>query len=117
MLQDTLNSGLITKQFIKLDTKEMELRAEALATLAKHYLPIELVPAQDLEVMLDNLQLELASVHPSFTMVQKSIHDYYRIKNVHSVVHNEIIYISLPLLLNFIGQDFHIYSLQSCLTL
>ena len=33
----------------------MELRAEVLATLAKHYLPIEIVPAQDLDVMPDNL--------------------------------------------------------------
>ena len=33
----------------------MELPAEAHATLDKHYLPIELVPAQDLDVMPDNL--------------------------------------------------------------
>ena len=113
MLQDALNSGLITNQFLELVTKEMEVRVDALAILAKHYLPIELVPAQDLEIMLENLQTELSSAHPSLVMVHKSIYDYYSMKNIHSVVQNETIYISVPLLLNFVGQDFYIYDLQS----
>ena len=113
MLQDALNSGLLTNQFLELLTHEMEVRVDALATLAKHYLPVDLVPAQDLETMLDNLQSELSSAHPSLVMVHKSIYDYYGIKNVHSVVQNETIYINVPLLLNFVGQDFHIYKLQS----
>ena len=46
MLQEALNSGIITNQYLNIATNEIEARIAALTTLYKHYLPYQLVSAQ-----------------------------------------------------------------------
>ena len=113
MLQEALNSGIITNQYLNIATNQIEARIAALTTLSKHYLPYQLISAQELQVLLQKLQSELNIKHPVLQLVHQTVHDYYSIDNIHFVLKNYSFYIQIPLLLNFINQDYTIYKLTS----
>ena len=113
MLQEALNSGIITNQYLNIATNEIEASIAALTTIYKHYLPYQLVSAQELQVLLQKLQSELNIKHPVLQLVHQTVHDYYSIDNVHFVLKNHSFYIQIPLLLNFMNQDYTIYKLTA----
>ena len=113
MLQEALNSGIITNQYLNIATNEIEARIAALTTLYKHYLPYQLVSAQELQVLLQKLQSELNIKHPVLQLVHQTVHDYNSIDNVHFVLNNHSFYIQIQLLLNFMNQDYTIDKLTA----
>lgn len=111
MVQDVLNSGIITNQYLNIATRIIEGRIKSLTDLAKHYLPYDLVSAHELKNLLTKFQVALSTEHPSLQLVHQTIHDYYSIDNVHGIVRNKTFYVQIPLLLNFKDQDYTVYKL------
>ena len=110
---DTIQSGVIQNQYLARYSNIIEQRLAAISTLARGFLPPELVTPHELDNILSNLEQAMRSQHPLLQIEHNSVYDYYSMNNIISFMENDDIIIKIPVTISLHDQTFELYKLQS----
>ena len=103
---DTIQLGVIQNQYLARYSNIIEQRLAAISTLARGFLPPELVTPHELDSILSNLEQAMRSQHPLLQIEHNSVYDYYSMNNIISFMENDDIIIKIPVTISLHDQTF-----------
>ena len=112
LLTDMLQSGIIQNQVIARYNHILEQRMQAFTSLARGYLPPEIIAPRELEDITTELEDSLSIEHPLLDIVHNSVYQFYTRNNVVSYLHNGSTFIKIPVYINLHEQDFQLYEID-----
>ena len=112
-MADAIQSGIIQNQYIARYSRIIEERLHAFSTLARGYLPAELVSPNELNDILVKVEASLLKQHPLMNIIHRSVYEYYTKNNIVSYTDGSDTFVKIPVTINLHEQDFSLFTLET----
>ena len=113
LLHDLINKGILYNQILSEQNVQYRIRANAMAHLAKGYLPINLITPHILKNTLAKLKGALQNQYPLVQMTQNRLYEYYANAKVASYVTDDNIYVSIPVFIDLHSQKYNLFKIET----
>ena len=113
LLADAIQSGIIQNQCIARYSRIIEERLHSFSTLARGYLPAELVTPNELNDILVKVETSLLKQHPLMNIIHRSVYEYYTKNNIVSYTDGSDTFVKIPVTINLHEQDFSLFTLET----
>ena len=100
LLADAIQSGIIQNQCIARYSRIIEERIHAFSTLARGYLPEELVSPNELNDILVKVETSLLKQHPLMNIIHRSVYEYYTKNNIVAYTDGSDTFVKIPVTIN-----------------
>ena len=85
----------------------------AFSTLARGYLPAELVSPNELNDILVKVETSLLKQHPLMNIIHRSVYEYYTNNNIVSYSDGSDTFVKIPVTINLHEQDLSLITLET----